>query len=322
MQTLLETKPPQGLRREFTDNRVAQAILDFVTKFHNTFGILPSLRCKNLVADLENMRLELDDTATFERANKIRKKFAPLFGEKYGLKEGLVKQLDPDSIHVAIKILQETILPAYERSEANFTEKLKEGCKRLHNNYDLFIATSVGTPFVRITADARKTGILFKVMPTSEALAKSYSKRSAATAENHSIFEIQYRWMSFVRVEYVEAGMGIVTTLQRGKFFDDTSMSKQAFAPFGILEQTFLLYAAFSKRNKLFLPDSISVVEKWKHIFESQSKQLGREIRQTQFRIYDILGEKYGKHVSVLPQTKFSILMHELPVAGWRINLK
>jgi len=317
MQTLLETKPPQGIRQKFTDNLAAQAILDFATKFHNTFGILPSLRCKNLAADLENLCLELGGISTLEQANKIRKKFSPLFQEKYGFKEGSITRLDVVSIHVAIEILQETIFPAYEHCEKGFTEKLKAGCKRLHYDYGSFISTSEGTPFLEASLSTERTlnGYLLEcfVRPTSERLHTLYSKNSKNLDHPEGIV--------FMISELTEGGVLLIRDLQRSKI----KSNKQPLGPYGLLEQLFLLFISGTDCKTVVFPTTNAIFEYWKTIDlehgTEYTKKLVGDIHKTELRIYDELGCKYGVRTSKLPKTEFALRIGQ-KAEGWTVALR
>lgn len=322
---ILETKPPD-IHKEYTSNKHAQSILDAATKFHLSFGILPSVRCRDLTADLNAMAAELPERPTPGQLDSMRKKYAPLLSERYGLKENLVKQTDKTSVELAAKVLLAQIVPAYERSERQYADAIKNGLRKLGkaSEHGSFMSNSVGTPFVRIALNVHDRFIL---MPTTNSLLAAYKRKYVRVVHPYGI-----AWLKFERAEHDEL---TVTSLQRNRFYEVIleshfdyckiceelkNSNKQAFAPYGMLEPLFLLVVGLTKCRTIFIPTTKAVFDRWTNVFKELGKSLPVALSESDFRIYDELGKKYGKHVDALPKTSFLRRM-EKPQKGWRIDL-
>ena len=312
--TVLEISPPE-FKERYKGDKFAQDVADAAIRFRDSYGPMPSIRCQQLILGLKK------NTAPREMAKRFNLKPGLFRNEKYGSRD------------TAISVLDEKILPVYKESEKEFSRIIHKACRKLGADYSSVYADLIGTPFVNIEYDKRYKK--FEINPTSRILHKHYQKMHAEDRTIHVL--------GIAFFEYQDAGGSniLTSTIQRGRFFrksvkkDDHNeigdylkrehakqkSGSEPFAPYGILEEVFLLAVGFCKAKDIFIPASSLVFERWKYVFKHWKKELGKDITETDFGIYDELGRRYGKKVRCLPKTRFTEKIG-MPGFGWCIRLK
>lgn len=312
--TIVEANPPKFHNSFAPTNRVANAVVNFASHFHDTFDILPSKRCAAFAEDLRQMGDEMKYGLTLDESNLIRNKWSQTLKKRYQakaqIKEGLIKQLDKTSIELARTKVLDVIAPAYARCESPIVDKIRVAFKRLEKEDRVipFFSESKFDPFIklRLHLDWR-----ISVIPTSGVLSTDNNKKQTLLDFGSTI--------AFSRFEFVSGNALLIRTLQRSKFEE----SKAALAPLALLEELFLIMVGTTKCNELFLPTTNSVLKYWKSYDKrnetNHSHKLNTDPYKTELKIYDYLGKKYcdkGK----LPHSEFLDMLGDC-VRGWKVEL-
>jgi len=314
MDTVLNVSPPL-FRDRPGSGKFAQGIIDAAVRFRDSYGAMPSVRCRRLAIALGEE--------------------APNAGiaERFGFKPKLFLAEKPGSRKEAVRLLESYVIPVYEHSEKRFASVIRIACRKLGDDFTRAYAGLEGTPFVDVVHDERHRE--FKFMPASEILFNRFRRM-------HRSERVQHTWgIALCAYESVGKGKVLVTDIQREGFFrkktapigpyelgsyakrefELQNSGKELFTPPGMLEEAFYVAVAFCHAKELFLPGSRLVFDRWKPIFDAWGKRAPDSLRETDFGVYDRLGEKYGKRTDRLPDTRFTE-KSKGPAVGWLIRLR
>lgn len=306
MEKILETTPP-AFNKKYGGNETIENILSAAKNFHNRYGILPSLSCRNLAEDLKKLGFGIT---------------AKEFAKKYGIPENQAFKLDRETIETALSFLFKEIIPAYEHASAPFTEKIRHGCKRLGIDFGCFVSGSIGTPFVKIFG-VRNEQCIHRLLltPTSEELALFVKERCLDLDDKRTVAWLEYQ---------TSHNKMVIQELQTARFTDSKG-TRHSFAADGVLEQLFLVAISRTTCKQIFIPDSRFFFEYWKKhddIANGKKVRFDRNLYETEFGLYNELGSKYGGRVDVLPQTprlekmETYLLGGKQHFPGWKIDLR
>ncbi len=319
-QLIFKTLPPQfpvNINRDHRGTREVNSILLAASNFHNRFGMLPSLQCKELASDLDKMASQLVQPPYGEGA---KSEMALNLARHYKLNPKVLKKMDPNSMIIAANALERQIAPRYMEKEKGFTDRIRIGLKKLQKEewYPSLIANWKGTPFIKLFLDEDTD--VYCIVPTSRVLYQKF--RQKLDRLDHKFYGI-----AALRFETTEFREMLIRNIQTPKFESESKSKKfkHAIAGHDFLEQLFLLVAASVDFKTLFIPSTEMILKYWQafDLYQgtSHTSRIKGDVHQTELGIYDRLGQTYGQPAERLPKETEFVRRLGGNVPGWKINL-